>query len=195
MADFLYWAGWRSGEMLGLQWTNVDLKAGVIRIEDTKSDEPRTLPYGKLPVLRELIERRRAITEAVQRERGIIVSHVFHRNGRPVRTFRRSWITACIAAGLGHEIRDKGGKLVKKIAHRTPHDFRRSAARNLSRAGVPEQVIMRTCGWKTRSVFDRYRIVNEADIAEGLAKLAVCTDDTPSIGETKFGHGMRRGMQ
>lgn len=62
-----------------------------------------------------------------------------------------------------------------RVALRIPHDYRRSAARNLSRAGVPEQVIMSLCGWKTRSVFDRYRIVPERDLAEGLARLAAAT--------------------
>jgi hypothetical protein len=69
-------------------------------------------------------------------------------------------------------VRNADGRPVRKIGPRTPHDCRRSAARNLSRADVPEQVIMALCGWKTRSVFDRSRIVAERDLAEGLAKLA-----------------------
>ncbi|HLQ23604.1 MAG TPA: tyrosine-type recombinase/integrase, partial [Gemmatimonadales bacterium] len=99
---------------------------------------------------------------------GQIIPCVFHRDGKPVRSFRRVWLSACTEAGLPHRI---------------VHDFRRTAARNLSRAGVPEGVIMGLCGWKTRSVFDRYRIVNEADLADGLAKLAAAAnrnDPAPS---------------
>jgi len=120
----------------------------------------------------ELLKQRREVTDAVQRRRGIIVHAVFHRDGEPIHYFRRSWISACIAAGLGEEVTDEAGNVVDRRAFRIVHDYRRSAARNLSRAGVPEAVIMAVCGWRTRSVFDRYNIVNEADITAGLARLA-----------------------
>lgn len=157
LCEFLYWTGWRRGEALNLTWDSVRRREGVIRIETTKSGKPRTLPYRALPQLAELLERRWAITGEVQRKRGMVVSHVFHRNGDPIRAFRKAWGTATKAAGVP-------GRLV--------HDYRRSAARNLSRAGVPERVIMDLCGWATRSVFDRYNITNEEDLANGLGKLA-----------------------
>lgn len=179
VAEFLYWIGWRTSEAKGLRWSDVNQVAGVIRIEDTKTGEPRTLPYAVLPALADLIAHRRAVTDAVQRKRGMKVNHVFHRNGEPIRYFRRSWTSACIEAGLGQEIRDPAtGRLVRKVAGRLPHDYRRSAARNLSRHGVPESVIMKLCGWKTRSVFDRYRIVVERDLVEGLSKLGAATAAT-----------------
>lgn len=164
----------------------------MIRIEDPKTDEPRTLPYGALPQLVALIKHRCTLTDKVQKAREKVVPHVFHRNGEPIVTFYRSWAAACIKAGLGHEERKpdytdkKGekrrGRLIRRVILRIPHDYRRSAARNLSRAGVPERVIMQLCGWKTRSVFDRYRIVAERDLAEGLAKLAAPPSHTNPVG-------------
>jgi integrase len=172
VAEFLFWSGWRKQEALQLRWADVDRGAQVIRIEKTKNGTARTLPYGALPALLELIDARHKHREEIQEKRGMVVSRVFNRNGEPIRYFRRAWISACIAAGLGVVVKDDDGNVIERRALRIPHDYRRSAARNLSRAGVPERVIMAVCGWKTRSVFDRYNIVNEADISAGLARLA-----------------------
>lgn len=58
------------------------------------------------------------------------------------------------------------------VPTRIPHDFRRTAVRNLERAGVPRSVAMKLTGHKTESVYRRYAIVCEADLTEGLKKLA-----------------------
>ena len=127
----------------------------MIRIEWSKNGER---PYRTLPALGDLVERQRVRADAIQRAHGLIVTHVFTRaDGRPVRDFRNAWARACQEA---------------ELPHRLAHDFRRTAAQNMSRAGVPERVITALCGWKTRSVFDRYRIVKEQDLADGLGKLA-----------------------
>ncbi|MDA2924731.1 tyrosine-type recombinase/integrase [Acidobacteria bacterium AH-259-L09] len=105
--------------------------------------------------LRGLLETQREYTRKAQRA-GIICPFVFHRSGKQVRYFRRSWITACQKSG---------------VPGRIPHDFRRTAVRNLVRAGVPERVAMQMTGHKTRSVFERYNIVSDADLEQAARRL------------------------
>jgi integrase len=116
------------------------------------------LPFAVLPELRALLNGQREYTLQIERERGVIVPLVFHRNGRPIKDFRRAWTYACEQAG---------------VPDRIPHDFRRTAVRNLERAGVPRSVAMKITGHKTESVYRRYAIVSEADLTEGMKKLAV----------------------
>jgi len=91
---------------------------------------------------------------------------VFHRHGKRICDFRTAWEGACVRAGLG--TRDPVTKRV--TLSRIPHDLRRTAARDLRRAGVSEGEIMKLCGWRTRSMFDRYNIIDEADLAAAVAK-------------------------
>jgi integrase len=82
---------------------------------------------------------------------------VFHRNGRPVGDYRDAVHTARVKAGLPDFL---------------VHDLRRSAVRNLTRAGIPEAVAMSLSGHLTRSVFDRYNITSGEDQREAVRKIA-----------------------
>ncbi len=171
---FAYYSGWRISEVLALTWDRVDLSAGVVRLEpgSTKSGAGRTCPFDVLPPLRALFAEQRAATTALERRTGTLCRWVFwHRDGRPLKDFRRTWRSACRRAawaGAGPLRQLVRPALLERIVH----DLRRTAVRNLVRAGVPEKTAMLLTGHKTRTVFDRYDIVNEADLRAGLAKLA-----------------------
>ena len=107
----------------------------------TKNGKP--LPLALRGRLLDLVRRRWAL-------RVPACPYVFHRDGRRIVTFDGVWTAACAEAGL---------------AGLHFHDLRRSGARNLRRAGVAEDVIMRIGGWKTRSMFSRYNIIDETDLA------------------------------
>ena len=83
------------------------------------------------------------------------MSAVHKYRGRQLKHGKNAWRTACKKAGLPD-------KLV--------HDLRRTVARNLDRAGVPRQVAKQIIGHKTDEIYYRYRIVNEEDLREGLAR-------------------------
>ena len=169
VATFAYLTGWRvPSEILSLQWRQIDLKVGTVRLDPgtTKNRDGRLFPFGShLPELRELLEAQRGATTAVEKAQDKICPWVFHRNGRRVRAFRGAWRVACAAAGCPTMI---------------PHDFRRTAVRNLERAGVSRSVAMQLTGHKTEAVYRRYAIVSEGDLGDGIAKLGIFAAGTIS---------------
>ena len=65
---------------------------------------------------------------------------------------------------------DAGG-----VPGRIPHVFRRTAVRNLERAGVPRSIAMEMTGHRTEAVYRRYAIVAEADLREVAGRLDAST--------------------
>jgi integrase len=174
MLETAYITGWRiNSEVITRQKHHVDLKAGWLRLEpgETKNRKGRMFPLT--PRLRSILEQQLARTDAIQRATGKIIPWLFHRDGERIKTFRRSWITGCIKAGLGIQITDSTGKMVKRVAHRVPHDFRRTAVRNLERAGVPRSAAMEMVGHKTMSIYSRYAICDESMLKEAGEKLEI----------------------
>jgi integrase len=113
--------------------------------------------------LRQILERQQGIAEALKRERDLISRYVFcftigKKAGQRISeaAFIHQWWKARVAAGCPGRI---------------PHDFRRTAVRNLVRAGVPERVAMQLTGHRTRAVFERYNIVSPGDLREAAKRL------------------------
>lgn len=153
--------GWRTpSEVLTRQKHHLNLGAGVLRLDpnESKNGEPREFPIDAIPELREILEAQLALTRKLEVETGHVVPWLFHHNGKPIRQFYRSWHSACTKAGLSGKI---------------PHDMRRTAARNLIRAGVPTLIAKRLTGHKTDSVFARYGIIDRSMLDDATAKLAV----------------------
>ncbi len=110
---------------------------------------------------------------------------VFHVQGDVIwpKRFYRQWWKAAKTAEVYREWTDARTGKVKRGP--IPHDFRRTEVRNFERAGVPRSVAMKLTGHKTEAVYRRYAIVSEADLAEGVKKLAAIPSRTviaPSIG-------------
>lgn len=154
VARFANVTGWRLGMILRLTWEMVDRTGGEIRLPDSKNDEPVSVPLDE--ELSALIARSWQARQFASPEGASLASHIFHREGRPLfdRVCQKQWRRACRKAGLADST-----KL---------HGFRRTAARNMVRAGVPETVAMKITGHKTRSMFDRYNITSADDKLKAL---------------------------
>lgn len=157
--DFLEWSAWtgmRPNESRQLTWASVDREARTLALpaQAAKTRRGRTLALeGPLWTV---IERRLAA-------RRLGCPLVFHRvargeAGRPVRDVRKAFASALKAAELPTTLR--------------PYDLRRSAVRNLIRAGVDQAVAMKISGHITDATFRRYNIVSEEDVRAAVRAVA-----------------------
>ena len=156
---FAYNTGCRKREILDLLWGQVDRLNRIVRLNpgETKNDEG-----GVIPLIGELYQVL-AFQKQVRNELWPQCRLVFHRYGKLIKDFRGAWEEASKRAGLWNDETDKPKHIF--------HDLRRTGARNMVRAGVPERVVMLIGGWKTRSVFERYNVVTERDLHDAAAKL------------------------
>ena len=144
-----YFTGVRIGELLAWRWEQVDLEQGFVtlRANETKNGFSRAVPVldGDM---RDWLE------WALKQSNGC--PKVFNRSGHPIKEFRRAWKDACAAAG---------------VPDLKFHDLRRTAVRNMRRAGVPQIVRMRITGHRTDSMERRYNIVDIDDIRTAKAQM------------------------
>lgn len=167
-----YVTGWRvPSEILTRQWRHVDLRAGWLRLEpgETKSGAGRQFPLT--PELKTALRAQQKKTQRLEKRLRRIIPWVFHTDGERLvygdgtpehpwlasAYWRESWEAACTKAG---------------IPGRIPHDFRRTAIRNLLRAGVSQRVAMMAVGWESEAMLRRYAIVTSDDLKEAGAKLS-----------------------
>lgn len=176
LITLLYYDGVRLGEALQIEWPQVDLGRRIIRLHETKNDEPRIVPLPSV-----LVNMLRALEPKVGR--------VFDGTN-----LRKEWVTACAACGLGRKIEVEGKKYDPRYEGLIVHDLRRSAVRNLVNAGVPETVAMKISGHKTRSVFDRYAIASEADLTMAMRRVEVGRLSSESLVKVRQVAGNRRRL-
>ena len=141
--------GLRRGEMLSLRVEQVDKATGRVRLEGSQTKNGSARAFTLTSDARHLIY---ALIEGKKPE-----DFVFTRpDGSPIGDFRKLWANVCERAGVP-------GLLI--------HDLRRTAVRNMVRSGVSDNIAMAISGHKTRSVFDRYDIVSEADLDAAATKI------------------------
>jgi integrase len=160
VAQAAYITGWRAyAELLSRQWRHLDLTNGWLRIEPGESKNLEGREFPLTPELRALLEAQRVRMSNIERAYGKIVPWIFTQyNGKPIgKGYRCAFKRACRDAGVPTKLM---------------HDFRRTAVRNLERAGVPRSAAMAMTGHRTEAIYRRYAIFDESMLREAAVSLA-----------------------
>jgi integrase len=167
------------------------MRLGELRIGDSKNGEGRVIPLrnedGSLSAVGQIVERRMAARVVGDR----VVPWLFHHTGEPIVDFRKSWTTACKAAGLvrpkldraGRPVLDRNGQSVV-VAATLFHDLRRSFCHDAAEGGADYKTIMDWTGHKTTATFLRYRITSLAGMRRAAQRVASFRDGqtaTPTV--------------
>ncbi|WHZ17401.1 MAG: hypothetical protein OJF52_004253 [Nitrospira sp.] len=157
--DWFYRTGMRPGEIRALTWDTLDRETWTLRLHARDAKTRRGRVIALAGEVRAIIERR-------VKARRLECPLIFHRGGKPFGDFRKVWNRACREVGVS-------GKLI--------YDLRRTAVRNMVRAGVDPAVVMKISGHRTRNVFDRYNIISEDDIRQAVLKTDAYVENLPRV--------------
>ncbi|HXM92264.1 MAG TPA: tyrosine-type recombinase/integrase [Candidatus Dormibacteraeota bacterium] len=154
---FLYYTGCRGGAAAKITWAMVSKDCTEIEMSGKimKSGKPHTIPLvGPLAEIAAMLrEKRKSFPKPTDRVLDFYA-------------FRGTWNRTCNRLGLGEY-----DKKLRHYAGLKPHDFRRSAARNLIKAGVDRRTAMKITGHKTEHIFERYNIKTNDDVKDALIKV------------------------
>ena len=148
---FCYETGCRTGAMERVIWPWVKLAEKEISI-------PPGVVKNRKPLIVPLSDELVAMLKKKFRGKGPVFE---------TRNFRREWNKACVKCGLG----EKTGKEWFRYKGLVPHDFRRSAVRNLINSGVDTATAMKITGHRTLHVFLRYNIISTGQLHEAMERV------------------------
>lgn len=198
--DFAFACGAREMEVLTLRWEHVDREHGIASFHSTKTDQARKIPYGRFPQLHEVIQRRLEARARLKRADVIspwvfcfeqpvkIRGRTYHPAGSPLSGSGEHGLHTMLRANLDEACRKAG------IPRLLFHDFRRSAARNIERSGVPRSVARLIGGWSDR-IYSRYAIGDESEMESALSQVGTYLEQRGwHSGGTRRKNSMKSGI-